>query len=67
MARPEAPRFALVLWPDAYDPTVPSCIRLDGVPDAVARRAQLIAVEDEELTMPVVVFNPPRVAAEGEA
>jgi len=66
--RHEAPRYALVRWPDAYDPTVPSCIELDGVPAALARGALLVASEDWELCCPVTVFNPPRVTpAEGES
>ena len=66
MARtPELPRWALVRWPDAYDLTVPSCIHLDGVADALARGAILVAVEDEDVCAPVV-FNKPRLIADSQ-
>lgn len=42
---PEPPKYALVLWPDAYDKTVPSCILLECLEDAVARGAILIGKE----------------------
>lgn len=43
--RTELARFALVRWPDAFDPTVPCCITLDAVNDAVARGAILVGRE----------------------
>jgi hypothetical protein len=45
------PRHALVMWPTPFDPTLPSCIYLSSVDDAVARGAVVIAREWE----PVIV------------
>lgn len=58
---PKAPKWALVLWPDAHDPGLPSCIHLEGVPDALARGAVLVAQEDLELTARGDIFNAPRL------
>lgn len=44
---PEAPKYALVLWPDAFDHTVPSCTLLECLEDAVARGALVIGREFE--------------------
>lgn len=52
--RLERPRFAWVLWPDSFDPTVPSCISLDGIAAALKRGAILVGVEDEELCLPKI-------------
>jgi hypothetical protein len=49
MRAPYVPRFAMVVWPDALDQTLPSCIYLDGVDDAVKRGALLIGREDAEM------------------
>lgn len=38
-------RFAFVLWPDAYDKTLPCCITLDAVDAAVQRGAVLLERE----------------------
>lgn len=46
------PRFALVLWPDSL-PDLPSCITLDGVADAEARGAVVIAREDDIMSEPI--------------
>lgn len=60
--------FAFVMWPDAFDKTVPSCIYLVGLPDALARGAVVIAREDAELCEPVKAFNAPRIAqGDGDA
>lgn len=56
MSRPPYyPRWALVQWPDAYDPTVPSCIPLESVADAVSRGAMVIGREDREMFQPAPV------------
>lgn len=44
--RDATPQYALVLWPDDADQTLPCCIRLAGVPEALAFGAVLIARED---------------------
>lgn len=62
MARPLVPpKYGLVLWPDARDPTLPSCLPIDWLADALAKGATLIAIEDAELCGFVTVFNPPKV------
>ena len=59
------PKYALVRWPDAHDPTVPSCIWLSDIAAAIERGAIVVAREDAELYQPDA-FNPPRVVVEGE-
>lgn len=56
MRAPEVPRYALVVWPDAYDGTLPACITLDGLEDAVWRGATVIVREDDVICgrVPVV-------------
>lgn len=56
--RTELARFALVRWPDAYDPTVPCCITLDAVADAVARGAILVGREWDVAGDGVPVIDP---------
>lgn len=48
--RPQQPKYAMVRWPDALDQTLPSCILLACVDDAVQKGAVVIAREDAELT-----------------
>ena len=36
---PYLAKYVLVRWPDAHDMTLPSCITLDALPDALARGA----------------------------
>lgn len=48
MRPPDLPRYALIVWPDAYDQTLPCCITFDGLPDAQKRGAVVIAREDDE-------------------
>ncbi len=62
MREPRPATFAFVMWPDAFDPTVPSCIYLVGLSDALARGAVVIAREDAELCEPVRAFNTTRIA-----
>lgn len=44
---PYLAKYALVCWTDSkvYDPTVPCCITLDGLPAALGRGAILIGRE----------------------
>ena len=53
MATPDRPRWALVVWADAYDQTLPSCVPLEDVPVAVARHAVVIAREDHVTCPPL--------------
>lgn len=55
MPDPESPRWALVLWPDAYDGTLPARVPLDGLQSAIDRGAVVIAREDDEICRPPVV------------
>lgn len=66
MYPPKPPTFALVLWPDAYDKTLPSCIYISGLEDARQRGGLVIAVEDAEMCAPVQVFNAPRVIPQAD-
>ena len=64
----EAPKYALICWPDAYDQELPCCIHLESVKGAQMKGAVLIAVEDCELTaVQVDRFNPPRVVDDDAA
>lgn len=67
--RCERARFALVRWPDAFDMTLPSCITLDDVADALQRGAVLVAREwdlTEEDTIDPAHSNPRRIADDEE-
>lgn len=46
-------RWALVLWPDAYDQTLPSCIPLSDLPNARQRHAVIVGCEFESEGVPV--------------
>lgn len=50
--RDATPKYALVVWPDEPDQERPTCIALDGLPEAITYGAMVIAREDGEFCCP---------------
>jgi hypothetical protein len=68
--RAQAARFALVRWPDAYDMTLPCCITIEVVDEAIRRGAILVGREwdviDDGIDVSEPLHSNPRRQADGD-